>query len=102
MPFNFNFGCLPFNFLYVELCHIIEKRQHTRHGNDIFAGKKLENGDRFGFIVDFKKRICEIVYNSKIMGSVFTEIPDEIIPVICGFGQEMMVSIHFLRAVKAN
>ncbi len=81
---------------------MISKRQHSFMGENIAAGKEVENGDTFGFIVDFKKRICQIVYNSKIMGNAFTEIPDEIIPVIGGYGKEMMVSIQFLRAVKGK
>ncbi len=59
----------------------------------------MENRDKFGFRVDFDKRISEILFNGKVIGNAFTEIPDEIIPVICDFGGGMTVLMDFLNGI---
>ncbi len=64
-------------------------------------GKRVDDGDSFGFRVDFDKRISDILYNGKVVGNAFRGIPDEIIPVICdsSIGGQMVVSLHFLDGI---
>ncbi len=78
-------------------------RQHTWGGERIeLPGKKIiEDGDIFGFSVDFDQRICKILYNGKVVGKGFTEIPDEIIPVICDDGgRHMKAEIQFVHGKR--
>ncbi|MCP3926140.1 MAG: hypothetical protein GY714_26545 [Desulfobacterales bacterium] len=80
----------------------IERFQNTRwHGRKIEGiGKEIENGDKFGFRVDFDKREAEILFNGKELGNAFTEIPDEIMPVICDDGRgEMTILMDFLNGI---
>ncbi len=83
---------------------IITKLQHVVNGEEIDLGKlkDIENGDKFGFRVNFDKRKADILFNGKEVGNAFTEIPDEIIPVICdgGYDPQMTVSIEFLNGIS--
>ncbi len=79
----------------------IDRMQHARYGDRwTMKGMEIKDGDKFGFRVDFDKRICDILYNGKVVRDGFTEIPNEIIPVISdeGYG-EMSVSIEFLYGI---
>ncbi len=78
----------------------IRRKQHAWHGEMIKVGKTIENGDKFGFRVDFDKRISDILFNGKVIGNPFTEIPEEIIPIISNSDKgDMTVSIHFLNGI---
>ncbi len=84
----------------VKGCDFIWRRQHTLYrGEKIELGKAMDTGDKFGFRVYFDKRICEILFNGKVVGNAFTEIPDEIIPVICESVGGMTVLIEFLNGI---
>ncbi len=79
----------------------IDQIQNGRNGYRwMVKGMEIKNGDKFGFRVDFDKRICDIFYNGKEARNGFSEIPDEIIPLISdeGYG-EMSVSIEFLNGI---
>ncbi len=82
-----------------ESVKYLERMQHTGSGQSLnTGGRTFKEGDRVGFIVDFDKRVCQILFNGRIVGSPFTEIPDEIIPVICDEGMST-VSIDFLHGI---
>ena len=71
----------------LDLLRRIQKEFHER--------EKFHTGDKVVFIVDFDKKECEIVISGFSIGVVFTNIFDELIPVISVAGTIGTLSIQW-------
>jgi len=59
-------------------------------GEHIYLGSGVKNGDELTFVLNMKKRICDLIYNGKLCGRVFLigEMESSVlIPAVANIGQ---------------